>query len=137
MPQAFVVRSFFFDYFYFCHRHLCPVSFFCSLFCRSHSCQISDRLPCGQTYQFRFEANPIWYSAIKFTNRTERSARCTNEEQHQQMSARWNYTILTHIHLTAGRFRWNSRRDMVWVEFRHELLQFAAWLVFCRPHAYT
>ena len=24
-------------------------------------------LPCGQLYKFRFEANPIWYSAIKFT----------------------------------------------------------------------
>ena len=26
-----------------------------------------NRLPCGQPYKFRFEANPIWYSAIKFT----------------------------------------------------------------------
>ena len=26
-----------------------------------------SRLPCGQPYKFRFEANPIWYSAIKFT----------------------------------------------------------------------
>ena len=25
------------------------------------------QLPCGQPYKFRFEANPIWYSAIKFT----------------------------------------------------------------------
>ena len=25
-----------------------------------------SRLPCGQPYKFRFEANPIWYSAIKF-----------------------------------------------------------------------
>ena len=24
-------------------------------------------LPCGQSYKFLFEANPIWYSAIKFT----------------------------------------------------------------------
>ena len=24
-----------------------------------------SRLPCGQPYKFRFEANPIWYSAIK------------------------------------------------------------------------
>ena len=24
-------------------------------------------LPCEQLYKFRFEANPIWYSAIKFT----------------------------------------------------------------------
>ena len=26
-----------------------------------------SRLPCGQPYKFRIEANPIWYSAIKFT----------------------------------------------------------------------
>ena len=26
-----------------------------------------SRLLCGQPYKFRFEANPIWYSAIKFT----------------------------------------------------------------------
>ena len=26
-----------------------------------------SRLPCGQPYKFRFEANPIWYFAIKFT----------------------------------------------------------------------
>ena len=25
-----------------------------------------SRLPCGQPYKFGFEANPIWYSAIKF-----------------------------------------------------------------------
>ena len=30
---------------------------FCFLFCKS----------CGQPYKFRFEANPIWYSTIKFT----------------------------------------------------------------------
>ena len=27
----------------------------------------ASRLPCGQPYRFRFEANPIWYSTIKFT----------------------------------------------------------------------
>ena len=26
-----------------------------------------SRLPCGQPYKFHFEANPIWYSTIKFT----------------------------------------------------------------------
>ena len=26
-----------------------------------------SQLPCGQPYKFCFEANPIWYSAIKFT----------------------------------------------------------------------
>ena len=31
-------------------------------------------LPCGQPYKFRFEANPIWYSAITFTKL--HSAKC-------------------------------------------------------------
>ena len=39
-----------------------------------------SQLPCGQPYTFRFEANPIWYSAIKFTKSqsSQRSARYTN-----------------------------------------------------------
>ena len=32
-------------------------------------------LPCGQPYKFRFEANPIWYSTIKFTK--SHSAKCS------------------------------------------------------------
>ena len=34
-----------------------------------------SRLPCGQPYKFRFDANPIWYSAIKFTK--SHSAKCS------------------------------------------------------------
>ncbi len=34
-----------------------------------------SRLPCGQPYKFRFEVNPIWYSAIKFTK--SHSAKCS------------------------------------------------------------
>ena len=34
-----------------------------------------SRLPSGQPYNFRFEANPIWYSAIKFTK--SHSAKCS------------------------------------------------------------
>ncbi len=34
-----------------------------------------SRLPCEQLYKFRFEANPIWYSAIKFTK--SHSAKCS------------------------------------------------------------
>ena len=34
----------------------------------------ASRLPCEQPYKFRFEANPIWYSAIKFTK--SHSAKC-------------------------------------------------------------
>ena len=46
-----------------------------------------SRLPCGQPYKFRFEANPIWYSAVKFTKSHSANARYTSgrdsEEQHQ------------------------------------------------------
>ena len=35
----------------------------------------ASRLPCGQPYKFLFEANPIWYSAIKFTK--SHSAKCS------------------------------------------------------------
>ena len=35
----------------------------------------ASRLPCGQPYKFRLEANPIWYSAIKFTK--SYSAECS------------------------------------------------------------
>ena len=34
-----------------------------------------SQLLCGQSYKFRFEANPIWYSAIKFTK--SHSAKCS------------------------------------------------------------
>ena len=34
-----------------------------------------SQLPCGQPYKFRFEANPIWYSAIKFMK--SHSAKCS------------------------------------------------------------
>ena len=34
-----------------------------------------SRLPRGQPYKFRSEANPIWYSAIKFTK--SHSAKCS------------------------------------------------------------
>ena len=40
-------------------RHLHPWRFELEFF--------PSRLPCGQPYKFRFEANPICYSAIKFT----------------------------------------------------------------------
>ena len=47
-----------------------------------------SRLPYGQLYKFHFEANPIWYSAIKFTK--SHSAKCSlhkwmwlTEAQHQ------------------------------------------------------
>ena len=34
-----------------------------------------SQLPCGQPYRFRFEANPVWYSAIKFMK--SHSAKCS------------------------------------------------------------
>ena len=89
LPPAFVVCSYFL-----CHRHLCTVSFFHGLFCCKHSCwtfclSVFDIMlctccssassvgdsnwiilqvgypGCGQPYKFLFEANPIWYAAIK------------------------------------------------------------------------
>ena len=83
-----------------------------------------SRLPCGHPYKFRFEANPIWYSTIKFTKL--HSARYTNGRDRgaASKSARLNCTNLTHFRLTAARFRGNSCIVMLWVAC--ELLQFAA-----------
>ena len=82
-------------------------------------------LPCGQPYKFCFEANPIWYSAIKFTKSHSSKVLATQmgvtEAQH---SARLNCTNLTHFRLTAGRFCGNSCIVMLWVVC--ELWQFAA-----------
>ena len=84
-----------------------------------------SRLPCGQPYKFRFEVNPIWYSAIKFTK--SHSAKCSLHKRRDcgaaSKSARLNCTNLTHFRLTAGRFRGNSCIVMLWVAC--ELLQFA------------
>ena len=52
--------------------------------CSSASSRLGDsnwnffpsRLPSGQLYKFRFEANPIWYSAIKFM-KSRHSAKCS------------------------------------------------------------
>ena len=48
--------------------------------CQLHSWRfeldfLASRLPCGQPYKFRFEANPIWYSAVKFTK--SHSVKCS------------------------------------------------------------
>ena len=85
-----------------------------------------SRLPCGQLYKFRFEANPIWYSAMKLRNRTQRNARYTygRDWGAASKSARLNCTNLTHFRLTAGRFRRNSCIVILWVAC--ELLHFAA-----------
>ena len=82
----------------------------------------ASRLPCGQPYKFRFEANPIWHSAIKFTK--SHSAKCSLHKwaQHQS-TARLNCTNLTYFRLTAGRFCGNSCIVMLWVAC--ELLLFA------------
>ena len=72
-----------------------------------------SQLPCGQPYKFHFEANPIWYSAIKFTK--SHSAKCSLRKWAWLFAAsKWaclNCTNLTHFHLTGltvGRFRGNS-----------------------------
>ena len=101
-------------------------------------------LPCEQLYKFRFEANPIWYSAIKFTKSPLSEVLATHMGvtvvQHQSQLSHFNCTNLTHFRLTS-RFRGNSRIVMLWVAC--ELLQFAAIQqagmvrAFCRSHAYT
>ena len=78
-----------------------------------------SRLPCGQPYKFRFEANLIWYSAIKFTK--SHSAKCSLHKINgcdwgaASKSARLNCTNLTHFRLAAGLFRGNSCIVMLWV----------------------
>ena len=84
-----------------------------------------SRLPCGQPYKFPFEANPIWYSAIKFYKIALSEVLATQMGVTEaQQSVRLNCTNLTHFRLTAGRFRGNSCIVMLWVAC--ELLQFAA-----------
>ena len=86
-----------------------------------------SRLPCGQLYKFHFEANPIWYSAIKFTK--SHSTKCSLHKwawlrRSINKSAHLNWTNLTHFRLRAGWFRRNACIVMLWVAC--ELLQFAA-----------
>ena len=80
------------------------------------------RLPCGQLYKFRFEANPIWYSSHKVYEIALSEVLATQmgvtEAQHQSQLE------LTHFCLTAGRFHGNSCIVMLWVAC--ELLHFAA-----------
>ena len=102
-------------------------------------------LPCGQPYRFCFEANPIWYSTIKFMK--SHSAKCSLHKINgcdwgtAWKSARLNCTNLSHFRLTAGWFCGNLCIVMLWVAC--ELLQFAAIQeagmvkAFCRPHAHT
>ena len=73
-----------------------------------------SRLPCGQPHQFRFEANPIWYSAIKFTK--SHSAKCSLYEM--------GMTEAQHKSQLVRGTRGNSCIVMLWVAC--ELLQFAA-----------
>ena len=81
-----------------------------------------SRLPCGQLYKFRFEANPIWYSSHKVYEIALSEVLATQmgvtEAQHQSQLE------LTHFCLTAGRFHRNSCIVMLWVAC--ELLMFAA-----------
>ena len=87
-------------------RHLYPWRFELDFF--------ASRLPCGQPYKFRFEANPIWYSAIKFTK--SHSAKCSLYEM--------GMTEAQHKSQLVRGTRGNSCIVMLWVAC--ELLQFAA-----------
>ena len=81
-----------------------------------------SRLPCGQLYKFRFEANPIWYSAIKFTK--SRSMKCS---LHKKALLRHSIKVSSFELYKFDPFSphsWNSCIVMLWVAC--ELLQFAA-----------
>ena len=70
-----------------------------------------SQLPCGQPYKFCFEANPIWYSTIKFMK--SHSVKCSlhelgvTEAQHSKL-ARLNCANLTQFRLTPDQFCRNS-----------------------------
>jgi len=101
----------------------------------------ASRLPCGQPYKFRFEANPIWYSAIKFTK--SHSAKCSLHK--------WAWLRHSIKVSSFGLYKFDpfsSHSGSIPRELVHALG--CLWVVtvccntvgwhgraFCRPHAYT
>ena len=101
-----------------------------------------SRLPCGQPYKFRFEANPIWYSTIKFTK--SHSAKCSLHKwawlRRSIKVSSFECTNLTHFRLTTGRFRGNSCIVMFGLLVSSDsLLQHSrpAWLKLFVDHTHT
>ena len=84
----------------------------------------ASRLPCGQPYKFRFEANPIWYSAIKFMK--SHSAKCS---LHKWVWLRRSIKVSSSVWIVqiwqifASQCRSIPREHVLWVAC--ELLQFA------------
>ena len=103
----------------------------------------ASRLPCGQSYKFRFEANPIWYSAIKFTKL--HSAKCS---LHKWAWLRRSIKVNSFDLYKLDPFSPHSR--LIPWELVHSYALGCLWVVtvcyhtvdrhgraFCQPHAYT
>ena len=102
-----------------------------------------SQLPCGQPYKFRFQANPIWYSAIKFTKL--HSAKCS---LHKWAWLRHSVKVSSFELYKFDPFLPQSRS--IPQELVHSYALGCLWVVtvccntvgrhgraFCRPHAYT
>ena len=102
-------------------------------------------LPCGQPYKFCFDANPIWYSAIKFTK--SHSAKCSLQKW---AWLRRSIKVSLFELYKFDPFSPHSR-SIPW-ELVHSYALGCLWVVtagfaatqqasmvraFCRPHAYT
>ena len=102
-----------------------------------------SRLPCGQPYKFRFEANPIWYSAIKFTK--SHSAKCSLHK------CAWLRRSIKLSSFELYKFDpFSPHNGSIPRELVHSYALGCLWVVtvccntigrlvrsFCRPHAYT
>ena len=103
----------------------------------------ASRLPCGQPYKFHFEANPIWYSTIKFTK--SHSAKCS---LHKWAWLRHSIKVSSFELYKFDPFSPHSR--LIPRELMYSYALGCLWVVtvccntvgrhgraFCRPHAYT
>ena len=103
----------------------------------------ASQLPCGQPYKFRFEANPIWYSAIKFMKL--HSAKCS---LHKWAWLRRSIKVRSFELYKFDPFLPHS--GSIPQELVHSYALGCLWVVtvccntvgwhgrsFCRPHAYT
>ena len=98
-----------------------------------------NRLPCKHLYKFRFEVNPIWYSAIKFTK--SHSAKCPLHKW------AWLRRSIKVSSFKLYRFDpFSPHSGSIPRELVHSYALGYFWVVtvccntvraFCRPHAYT
>ena len=103
----------------------------------------ASRLPSGQPYKFCFEANPIWYSAIKFTK--SHSAKCSLHKW------AWLKRSIKVSSFELYKFDpFSPHSGSIPRELVHSYALGCLWVVtvccntvgrhgraFCRPHAYT